>query len=125
MKLKGVKPATNQEVVLQHQVQQSQEGENPWRQAGLPVPEEAAVCPQVSDDWYEAEGSQASHEPGEDSSVQTPEDRLQGLRWSLEPQGRQGENCPRFPDRGTEDRYESAEGPGQEGLRCLLQTLFF
>ena len=61
-------------------------------------------------------------EPGENSSVQTPEDRLQGLRRSLEPQGRQGEDRSRFPDRGTEDRDESPQGPGQERLRCLLDT---
>ena len=48
-------------VVLQHQVQQAEGGPPAWRQAGLPVPEEAPLCAQVSDDRRLAEGCEACH----------------------------------------------------------------
>ena len=34
----------------------------------------------------------------------------------------QGEDYPGLPDRGAEDRHEGAEGAGQEGVTCILDT---
>ncbi len=48
-------------VVLQHQVQQAQDCADSWRQAGLPVPEEAPLRPQVPHDRGLAQGSEACH----------------------------------------------------------------
>merc|ERR1712211_218017 len=69
---------------------------------------------QVPHDWPQAEGYDSRHQPGEGSHVQEAEDRLQGLRWSAEPQSREREDCEGFPHRGAEDRHEGAQGPGQE-----------
>merc|ERR1712080_691240 len=70
-------------------------------------------CPMTG----QAEGCDSRHQPGEGSHVQEAEDRLQGLRWSAEPQSREREDCEGFPHRGEEDRHEGAQGPGEE-LTC-------
>merc|ERR1712172_259205 len=50
-------------VVLQHQEQQEEGGQDPWWQAGLPVLEEAPLRAEVPHDRSEAEGSDPSHQP--------------------------------------------------------------
>merc|ERR1712107_113484 len=86
-----------EEVVLQHQEQQEEGGQNSWWQAGVPVLEEAPFRAQVPHDWPQTEGCHSSHQPGEGSHVQKAEDSLQGLWWSVEPQGREGEDRESLP----------------------------
>merc|ERR1712154_678345 len=45
-----------QEVVLQHKEQQEEGGQDSWRQAGVPVLEEAPLRAQVPDDRPQTEG---------------------------------------------------------------------
>ncbi len=84
-------------VVLQHKVEPQEEGSHARRQIGVPILEEEARRPQVSDDRCEAEGDQAEQTRREVKALSATQEGLQGLRRSAQPQGRPREDCARFP----------------------------
>merc|ERR1719154_832871 len=92
LKLKGIKPATNQEKTRLSRRQKT---------------------------VYRAYGGVLSHKAVREKIVrafliEASEDSLPRIRWCPQPQGRQGEDCQGFLDRGTEDCYEGSQGPGKE-----------
>merc|ERR1712198_281867 len=100
-------------VVVQHQVQPSEDREDPWRQADLPVLEEEAHRAQVPHDRTGPQGRQAFQARRQVQAVTQAEEGLQSVRRCVEPQGCQGKDCPGFPDRGAEDCGQGVEEPGK------------
>merc|ERR1712198_185369 len=110
-------------VVVQHQVQPSEDREDPWRQADLPVLKEEALGAQVPHDRPGPQGRQALQARRQVQAVTQTEEGLQSVRRCVEPQGCQGKDCPGFPDRGAEDCGQGVEEPGK--VNESTNTLFF
>merc|ERR1712038_186788 len=98
-------------LVVQHQVEQEEDCSHSWWQVGVPIPQETPICPQVSHDWTQVEGYQASQTRGALQAVPQTKEGLQSIRRCFEPQGSQRKDCSCLPHRGTEDCRQGVEEP--------------
>merc|ERR1711994_201852 len=97
--------------VVQHQVEQEEDCSHSRWQVGVPIPQEAPLCPQVPHDRTGLEGHQACQTRRALQTVPQTKESLQSIRRCFEPQGSQREDRAGFPHRGAKDCRQGVEEP--------------